>query len=92
MKFGPQALSNFLDELVKWENDIITLLTKNLKIKSLNMRQQAEFDNAMGCYLYWHEFTKDDLKGLKVRDYDYITGEFIGAAHRECNFVWPVSF
>lgn len=46
----------------------------------------------MRCYLWWHEFKQDDLKGPKVRDHNHITGEFIGAAHRQSNFERPVSF
>ena len=92
IKFGPQALSDFLDELIIWENEIIAVLIRNLKMKSLNMRQQAEFDNATRCYLCRHEFMKNELKGPKVRDHDHITGEFLGAAHRQCNLERPVRF
>ena len=38
MKFGPQALSDFLDEIIKWESTIIEVPIRNLKIKVLNMR------------------------------------------------------
>ena len=92
IKFGPQALSDFLDELVKWVKEIIAVLIRNLKMKSLNMRQQAEYDNATRCYLCRHEFKKNELKELNVPDHDHITGEFLGAAHRKCNLERPVSF
>ena len=55
-------------------------------------RQQAELDNATRCYLCRHEFTKNELKGPKVRDHDHITGDFLGAAHRQCNWERPVNF
>ena len=92
MKFGPKALSDFLDELNKWEREIIAVLIRNKKMKYLNMRQQAKFDNATRCYICRHEFTKHELKGAKVRDYDHITGDFLGAAHRQCNLERAVSF
>ena len=92
MKIGPHALSDFLDELIKWENQIIAVLIRNLKMKCLNIQQQAEFNNATRCYLCRQEFNNDEPKGPKVRDHDHITGEFLGAAHRQCNLERPVSF
>ena len=92
MKFGPKARSDFLGELIKWEREIIAVLIRNKKMKSLNMRQQAEFDNATRCYLCRDEFTKHELKGPKVRDHDNITGDFLGAAHLQCNLQRAVSF
>ena len=68
------------------------MLIRNLKIKCLNMHQQAEFDNATHCYLCRHEFKKNEMMGPKVRDYDHITGDFFGAAHRQCNLEPQVSF
>ena len=56
------------------------------------MRQQAKFDNATRCYFCRHEFTKHEQKGPKVRDHDHITGDFLGAAHRQCNLERAVSF
>ena len=61
-------------------------------MKCLNMHQEAEFDYATRLYLCRHEFIKDELKGPKVRDHDHITGDFLGAAHRQCNLERPVSF
>ena len=60
IKFGPQGLSNYLDELVNWKKEIIAVLIENLKMKSLNMRKQAEFDNATRCYPCRQEIKKDD--------------------------------
>ena len=39
-----------------------------------------------------HAFEEDDPKKFKVRDYDHITGYFIGAAYRQCNQLRSVSF
>ena len=61
-------------------------------MKRLSARQQEEYNNAIRCYICYHEFVEGEAKGPTVRDYDDITGWFIGAAHRQCNLERPVSF
>ena len=54
--------------------------------------KREEYENATECNICRQPFEENDLKGLKVRDHDYITGFFIGAAHRQCNLERPVGF
>ena len=92
MKVRTNALADFLDALIVWEAEIVAIVRTNQKTKRLSARQQKEYYNAMWCYICRHEFVEGKAKGPKVRDHDYITGWFIGAAHRQCNLKRPVSF
>ena len=81
MKIGKHALAEFFDALIVWEAEIVAILRANREIKRLSVRHQEEYDNATWCYICCYEFEKSEAKGPKVRDYNYITGWFIGAAH-----------
>ena len=91
-KVGPRVLSNFLDELIKWEAEIVAVLMRNLEMKWLNVTQEIKFDNATRCYLCRQEFKENETKKPKIRDHDHITGEFLGATHSKYNLERPVSF
>ena len=92
MKIGEHALAKFLDALIVWESEIVAILRINRAMKRLSARQQEEYDNATRCYICRHKLEENETKGPTVRDQDYITGWFIGAAHRQCNLERPVSF
>ena len=92
MKVGENALAEFLDSLIVWEAEIVTILRTNQAMKRLSARQQEKYDNATRCYICRHEFVEGEAKGPKVRDHDHITGEFIDEEHRQCYVERPVSF
>jgi len=48
---GPNALSEFLDKLIVWEEMILKYLRANIPMKALNRNQHTEYDNATHCYL-----------------------------------------
>ena len=92
MKIGENSLAEFLDTIIVWEEEIVTILRTNRAIKRLSARQQEDCDKATRCYICRHEFVEDDAKSPKVREHNHITGWFIGAALRQCNLKRPVSF
>ena len=92
IKVGAHALSDFLDELSKWETEIISVLKRNVLMKQLTARQQEDYKTATRCYICQQLFQNNEIKGPKVRDHDHITGFFLGAAHRQCNLERPVNF
>ena len=85
IKVGEKALAEFLDSLIVWEAEIVPILRTNRAMKRLSDRQQNEYENAIRCYICRHDFVEGNAMGPKVRDHDYITGWFIGDAHRQCN-------
>ena len=82
MKVGEYAVAEFLDSLIVWEAEIVTILRTNLAIKRIIVRQLEEYANATRCNICRHEFVDSEATGPKVCDHDHITGWFIGAAHR----------
>ena len=46
MKVGENALAEFLDTLILWETEIVSILRTNRAVKRLSARQQEEYDNA----------------------------------------------
>ena len=89
---GPDALADFLNQLIKWETKCIEYLQQNIPMKPLSRKEQIEYNGATSCYLCRQLFQENDPKGYKVRDHDHITGNFIGAAHRQCNIERPVNY
>ena len=75
-----------------WVAEIVAILRTNRAMKRLCACQKEKYDNATRCYICRHEFVEGETKGFKIRDHDLITGCFIGAAHRQCNFERSVSF
>ena len=62
-------------------------------MKSLNATKQKDYVRATNCYLGRNAFLgQDDPRGYKVQDHDHITGNFLGAAHRQCNIERPVKY
>ena len=62
-------------------------------MKPLNVIEKREFVRANTCYLCRNAFLKeDDPLGHRVRDLDQITGNYLGAAHRQCNIERPVKY
>ena len=61
--------------------------------KPLNMTVQNEIDfqNSTVCHICQRKFNEDNPLKEKVRDHCHITGEYRGAAHRDCNLKWAIS-
>ena len=49
MKFGENALAEFLDALIVWEAEIVAIFRTNRAIKRLSAGQQEKYDNATRC-------------------------------------------
>ena len=54
--------------------------------------EKTEYENATRCCLCRLEILEDDFCRCKVRDHDHITGNYLGAAHRKCNFELPIKY
>ena len=62
-------------------------------MKPLNEIEQREYVRKNKCYLFRDAlFGEDDPCGYKVRNHNHITGNFLGAAHRQCNIERPVPY
>ena len=59
MKVGENALAEFLDTLIVWEAEIVTILFTNQAMKRLSACQQKKYDNATRCYICFHEFEEN---------------------------------
>ena len=92
IKVGTDALTDVLNELTKWESEIISVLKRNVQMKQLTAVQQEDYETATQCYICQQKFQKNELKIPKVREYDHITGFILGAAHRQCNLEPRVHF
>ena len=77
MKVRKNALSEFLDVLIKWETAILEKLQTNRPIKRMSAQKREEYEKATQCYICRHAFEENNPKGPKVRDHDHITGIFI---------------
>ena len=80
MKVGENAFDEFLNTLIVWKAEIVAILLTNRAMKRLSACQQEEYDNTTRCYICRDEFVEGKSKSPKVREYDHITGCFIGAA------------
>ena len=85
---GEESVSNLLDQLIKWEKEIVEHLKQNCKLKPLSRQQQTAHDNAVICCICHRQtrpFDPTIPNDRKVADHDHVTGYYIGAAHDECN-------
>ena len=85
---GEDAVSKLLDQLIKWETDIIEHLKQNCKMKPIRNKQQMAHVNATICW-FCHkqdrQFDSTTAKGRKVANHDHVTVYYIGAAHDKWN-------
>jgi hypothetical protein len=78
---GNDIVETFMIQLLEEEERIIDLL-RRIEPMQINSSIEDSFHRASHCHLCGLEFEK---KYDKVRNHDHITGEFFGAAHRNCN-------
>ena len=90
---GVNALEVFWNQLIQWKMECIDYLKQNILIKPLNAIEEKDYVLTNKCYLCRYAFLgEDDFRGFKVWDHDHITGNFLGAAHRQCNIERPVKY
>ena len=85
---GEDAVSRLLDQLIKWETEIVEHLKQNCKMRPITRQQQTYHDNAVMCCICHRQtrpFDPTIPNDRKVADHDHVTGYYIGAAHNECN-------
>ena len=85
---GEDAVSKHLDQLIKWEGEIIEHLNQNCKMNPLKPEMQTAQNNATICCICHTQnrpFDFTNPNDRKVADHDHLTKYYIGAAHDECN-------
>lgn len=78
---GEDIVETFMVRLLEEEERILNLL-HIIEPMQINGNIENLFQRATHCHLCGLEFIK---KHDKVRNHDHITGDFFGAAHRNCN-------
>ena len=73
MKIREHAFAEFVDTLLIWEADIVTIVQTNQAMTRISARKHKNIIMPQ-CYISRHEFVKNNAKGLKVCNYDHITG------------------
>ena len=81
---GEDCLTEFVLRLDAAYEHVRELLCEVTPMKDLTNIQQQQLDSATSCYLCHKPFTDSDDQ--KMRDHCHYTGEYIGPAHRVCNF------
>ena len=69
---GENAVVQLLDQLIKWEGEIVKNLNRNIKMRPLRSMRDRAFD-------------LESPNDRKVADHDHVTRYYFGAAHDECN-------
>lgn len=77
---GPNAAVHFVHEIVKMGDKYKSYVKDNFKPLVVTESVKAKFDAATECYLC----LKPLVSGAAM-DHDHMTGEYLGAAHNECN-------
>ena len=77
---GSDAMSQFLKTLIEM-NDKYSELLEAVEPMKITKEQENDFRQAQDCHICGEKMGND-----RVRDHDHQSGEFIGAAHRVCNF------
>ena len=76
---GECTVKTFLTELLKQKDAIMDILHQH-KIMIFTIDDRIKFNKASICHI-----CEKPLNGDKVRDHCHITGQYIGAAHNDCN-------
>ena len=63
----PNALVEFLNKLIQWEQECIDNLNQNISRTPLNAKEKKDYAHALNCYLCRNAFIGyDDPRGYKV--------------------------
>ena len=96
---GEDAIDKFIVQMMREVKDCRRIVREQFQ-KQLNMTDENEIDfqNSTVCHICERRFKPKDLVTLddgyimnKVRDHCHITGQYRGAAHRDCNLKWAIS-
>ena len=89
---GEDAIDKFIVQMMNEVEDCRRIVKEEFQ-KPLNMTVQNEIDfqNSTVCHICERKFNEDNPLKEKVRDHCHITGEYRGAAHRDCNLKWAIS-
>jgi hypothetical protein len=87
---GDDAAEHCLIELLKMEDELVELMQQNRELGTLSAEEQKSFRSSKNCHICEQPFQlktdeEKNLKDVKVRDHDHYTGQFLGAAHSQCN-------
>ena len=80
---GEDAVEVFLQRLNQ-ERQSINMKFKNPEPIIMTQQDEKNHQNAEQCWICEQELT-NDKKNPKVRDHCHFTGEYRGAAHKNCN-------
>ena len=85
---GVNATKDFLTNLLIENEEIQNIINTQFQEKmKISKEQQNEFHRTTICHICNGKLTKKD----KVRDHCHVTGEYRGAAHRNCNLQFKIS-
>ena len=96
---GEDAIDKFIVQMMREVKDCRRIVREQFQ-KQLNMTDENEIDfqNSTVCHICERRFKPEDPFTLddgyiinKVRDHCHITGQYRGAAHRDCNLKWSIS-
>ena len=96
---GEDAIDKFIVQMMNEVEDCRRIVRERFQ-KPLNMTVQNEIDfqNSRVCHICERRFKPKDLETLdngdimnKGRYHCHITGEYLGAAHKDCNLKWVIS-
>lgn len=79
---GENAHINFLEHLLKQEEDWLSDLLEEKKALVMSFRDTINHNNSINCYLCGAEFND---QFTKCRDHCHFTGNYLGAACQKCN-------
>ena len=90
----------FIKHVIKLTHKIYQEYYSKPKPLNLTPQEEKDFQLATICHICEQDLFKDDETGqiIKVRDHCHFTGEYRGAAHKQCNlkckkpFILPVLF
>ena len=84
---GEDAIDKFIVQMMNEVEDCRRIVREEFQ-KPLVMTwvNERDFQNATKCHICARKF-----RGEKVRDHCHITGQYRGAAHRDCNLKWAIS-
>lgn len=85
---GEDCMDVFIDTLLyELEPKLMKILTRN-KTVVMTEENKKTFVNSTVCHICKKQFSQDPKsKRRKVLDHNHITGEFMGAAHQDCNLL-----
>ena len=86
---GGDCIEKFIIKMLSEVEDCQRIVRERFQ-KPLNMtvRNEIDFENSTVCHICERKFNEDKQK---VRDHCHITGQYRGAAHRDCNLKWAIS-